>query len=162
VPELRSLTADAVNGQLVWMPLRKLVLTRESPSRDDDEARGSSADPLCLCPGALLTYQALEFVARQRGLKGLLIFSPGLTGLDNGPDHRPSARAVFVQTHPFGDAAVHQALDCLVKGENCAGYSLRGGASPSVRVLMTRSINSDLYYNWEFQNSHAPYLAALP
>ncbi|WP_328518713.1 chitinase [Kribbella sp. NBC_00359] len=59
-------------------------------------------------------------------------------------------------------AAVHQALDCLVKGQNCDGYSLRGGASPAFRGLMTWSINWDRYYNWEFQNSHAPYLAALP
>lgn len=59
-------------------------------------------------------------------------------------------------------AAVHQALDCLVKGQNCGGYSLRGGSSPSFRGLMTWSINWDKYYNWEFQNSHAPYLASLP
>jgi chitinase len=59
-------------------------------------------------------------------------------------------------------AAVHDALDCLVKGQNCGGYTLRGGASPSFRGLMTWSINWDRYYNWEFQNSHAPYLAALP
>ncbi|TCO34175.1 chitinase [Kribbella steppae] len=59
-------------------------------------------------------------------------------------------------------AAVHQALDCLVKGQNCAGYSLRGGASPAFRGLMTWSINWDRYYDWEFKNSHAPYLAALP
>ena len=59
-------------------------------------------------------------------------------------------------------ADVHQALDCLVKGLNCGGYTLRGGASSSFRGLMTWSINWDRYYNWEFQNSHAPYLAALP
>ncbi|RZU18580.1 chitinase [Kribbella rubisoli] len=59
-------------------------------------------------------------------------------------------------------AAVHEALDCLVKGQNCGGYSLRGGASPGFRGLMTWSINWDHYYNWEFQNSHAPYLDALP
>lgn len=59
-------------------------------------------------------------------------------------------------------AAVHQALDCLAKGTNCGGYTLRGGASPSFRGLMTWSINWDRYYNWEFQNSHAPYLASLP
>jgi chitinase len=58
--------------------------------------------------------------------------------------------------------AVHQALDCLVKGQNCGGYSLRGGTSPGLRGLMTWSINWDRYYNWEFRNSHAPYLAALP
>ncbi|WP_406051963.1 hypothetical protein [Kribbella sp. NBC_00889] len=59
-------------------------------------------------------------------------------------------------------AAVHQALDCLVKGQNCGGYSLRGGASPAFRGLMAWSINWDRYNNWEFRNSHAPYLAALP
>jgi chitinase len=59
-------------------------------------------------------------------------------------------------------AAVHQALDCLVKAQNCGSYTLRGGASPAFRGLMTWSINWDRYYNWEFQNSHAPYLAALP
>ena len=59
-------------------------------------------------------------------------------------------------------AQVHQALDCLVKGQNCGGYSLRGGASPNLRGLMTWSINWDRYYNWEFQNSHEPYLNALP
>ncbi len=42
-------------------------------------------------------------------------------------------------------AAVHQALDCLVKGQNCGGYSLRGGASPAFRGLMTWSINWDRY-----------------
>jgi hypothetical protein len=57
---------------------------------------------------------------------------------------------------------VHQALDCLVKGQNCGGYSLRGGASPGFRGLMTWSINWDHYYNWEFQNNRAPYLDALP
>jgi chitinase len=57
---------------------------------------------------------------------------------------------------------VHQALDCLVKGQNCGGYALRGGTSPALRGLMTWSINWDRYYNWEFQNSHEPYLNALP
>ncbi|MFF0343886.1 chitinase [Kribbella sp. NPDC004875] len=59
-------------------------------------------------------------------------------------------------------AAVHEALDCLAKGQNCGGYSLRGGTSPGLRGLMTWSINWDRYYNWEFRNSHAPYLDALP
>jgi chitinase len=59
-------------------------------------------------------------------------------------------------------AAVHEALDCLVKGQSCGGYSLRGGTSPGFRGLMTWSINWDHYYNWEFRNSHAPYLDALP
>jgi chitinase len=59
-------------------------------------------------------------------------------------------------------AGVQQALDCLVKGTNCGGYTLRGGTSPNLRGLMTWSINWDRYYNWEFQNSHEPYLNALP
>jgi chitinase len=59
-------------------------------------------------------------------------------------------------------AVVQQALDCLVKGASCGGYALRGGASPSLRGLMTWSINWDRHYNWEFMNSHRPYLNALP
>lgn len=59
-------------------------------------------------------------------------------------------------------AAVHEAGDCLVKGTSCGGYTLRGGTSPALRGLMTWSINWDRYYNWEFQNSHEPYLNALP
>ncbi|MGH3735036.1 MAG: chitinase [Micromonosporaceae bacterium] len=59
-------------------------------------------------------------------------------------------------------AQVHQALDCLVKAVNCGGYALRGGRSPALRGLMTWSINWDRYYSWEFQNSHEPYLNALP
>ena len=59
-------------------------------------------------------------------------------------------------------AAVHQAVDCLAKGVNCGGYTLRGGASPAFRGLMTWSVNWDRYYNWEFANSHEPYLNALP
>jgi chitinase len=57
---------------------------------------------------------------------------------------------------------VHQALDCLVKGTNCGGYTLRGGRSPSFRGLMTWSINWDRFFNWEFMNSHEPYLNSLP
>ena len=59
-------------------------------------------------------------------------------------------------------AAVHQALDCLARGQNCGGYTLRGGASPALRGLMTWSINWDRYFNWEFMNGHEPYLNALP
>jgi chitinase len=59
-------------------------------------------------------------------------------------------------------ADVHRALDCLAKGQNCGGYTLRGGASPGLRGLMTWSINWDRYYDWEFQASHEPYLNALP
>ncbi|GGS47462.1 chitinase [Actinokineospora fastidiosa] len=59
-------------------------------------------------------------------------------------------------------AAVHQALNCLARNQNCGGYTLRGGASPAIRGLMTWSINWDRYYGWEFQNSHEPFLNALP
>ncbi|GLZ39794.1 glycoside hydrolase family 18 protein [Actinokineospora sp. NBRC 105648] len=59
-------------------------------------------------------------------------------------------------------AAVQQALTCLARNQNCGGYTLRGGASPGIRGLMTWSINWDRYYGWEFQNSHRPFLNALP
>jgi chitinase len=57
---------------------------------------------------------------------------------------------------------VQQALNCLARNQNCGGYTLRGGASPAIRGLMTWSINWDRYYNWEFQNSHRPFLNGLP
>jgi chitinase len=57
---------------------------------------------------------------------------------------------------------VQQALNCLARNQNCGGYTLRGGASPGIRGLMTWSINWDRYYNWEFQNSHRPFLNGLP
>ncbi|MEU4246236.1 glycoside hydrolase family 18 protein [Amycolatopsis sp. NPDC026612] len=59
-------------------------------------------------------------------------------------------------------ADVQTAVNCLVKGSGCGSYSLRGGTSPSLRGLMTWSINWDKYYGWEFQNSHEPFLNALP
>jgi chitinase len=59
-------------------------------------------------------------------------------------------------------ATVQQAVNCLARNQNCGGYTLRGGASPAIRGLMTWSINWDRYYNWEFQNSHRPFLNGLP
>jgi chitinase len=59
-------------------------------------------------------------------------------------------------------AVVQQALNCLARNQNCGGYTLRGGASPAIRGLMTWSINWDRYYGWEFQNSHRPFLNGLP
>ncbi len=59
-------------------------------------------------------------------------------------------------------AQVQAAVNCLARGQSCGGYSLRGGASPAFRGLMTWSINWDRYYNWEFQNSHEPFLNSLP
>ena len=59
-------------------------------------------------------------------------------------------------------ADVQTAVNCLVKGSGCGSYTLRGGTSPAFRGLMTWSINWDKYYGWEFQNSHEPFLNALP
>jgi chitinase len=59
-------------------------------------------------------------------------------------------------------AVVRQALDCLVKGQNCGGYTLRGGPAAALRGLMTWSINWDRFHGYEFQNSHEPYLDGLP
>ena len=59
-------------------------------------------------------------------------------------------------------AQVQAALTCLTRGSGCGSYSLRGGTSPALRGLMTWSINWDRFYNWEFQNSHRPFLNALP
>jgi chitinase len=57
---------------------------------------------------------------------------------------------------------VHAALTCLVRGQGCGGYALRGGPALALRGLMTWSINWDRFFNWEFQNSHEPFLNALP
>jgi chitinase len=57
---------------------------------------------------------------------------------------------------------VHVALNCLVRGQGCAGYTLRGGPAPALRGLMTWSINWDRFFGFEFQNSHEPFLNALP
>jgi chitinase len=59
-------------------------------------------------------------------------------------------------------AQVHQALNCLTRGQNCGGYTLRGGPAPALRGLMTWSINWDRFYGWEFQNNHEPFLNGLP
>jgi chitinase len=59
-------------------------------------------------------------------------------------------------------AQVQQAVNCLVKGTGCGGYTLRGGTSPDLRGLMTWSINWDRYYGWQFMNSHEPFLNGLP
>jgi chitinase len=58
-------------------------------------------------------------------------------------------------------AGVQQAVTCLVKGTNCGGYTPRSGTNPNFRGLMTWSINWDKFYNWEFKNSHEPFLNGL-
>ncbi|MDP9799906.1 chitinase [Catenuloplanes nepalensis] len=59
-------------------------------------------------------------------------------------------------------AAIQEAVNCLVKGVSCGSYTPRSGTNPNFRGLMTWSINWDRYYSWEFRNSHAPFLKALP
>jgi chitinase len=59
-------------------------------------------------------------------------------------------------------ADVQTAVTCLVKNSGCGGYTLRGGAQPALRGLMTWSINWDHYYGWAFQDAHRPFLDALP
>ncbi|MDQ1656185.1 MAG: hypothetical protein QOD41_1268 [Cryptosporangiaceae bacterium] len=83
---------------------------------------------------------------------------PGLRGDQIGIGLPAAVSAGNGYTAP---AVVHQVVDCLAKGTNCGGYSLRGSTSPDFRGLMTWSINCDKYYNWEFMNSHEPYLNAL-
>ena len=57
---------------------------------------------------------------------------------------------------------MQQALTCLTRNTSCGGYTLRGGAKPALRGLMTWSINWDRFYGWEFSRSHEPFLNALP
>ncbi|MFL6144623.1 MAG: chitinase [Labedaea sp.] len=58
--------------------------------------------------------------------------------------------------------AVQAALNCLARGTNCGGYTLRGGTSPGIRGLMTWSINWDRFFGFAFQNTHEPFLNSLP
>ncbi|MFJ6196690.1 chitinase [Micromonospora sp. NPDC092111] len=62
----------------------------------------------------------------------------------------------------LGPAGVQQAVTCLVKGQNCGGYTPRSGTNPGFRGLMTWSINWDRFSSWEFRLSHGPFLKALP
>jgi len=59
-------------------------------------------------------------------------------------------------------AQVQQALGCLVRGQNCGGYTLHAGPSAALRGLMTWSINWDRFFGFEFMNSHRPFLDSLP
>ncbi|SNT31132.1 Chitinase [Asanoa hainanensis] len=61
-----------------------------------------------------------------------------------------------------GPAGIQQAVNCLVRGQSCGGYTPRSGTNPNFRGLMTWSINWDRYYNWEFRLNHEPFLNALP
>ncbi|MEH1014339.1 cellulose binding domain-containing protein [Micromonospora sp. CPCC 206060] len=59
-------------------------------------------------------------------------------------------------------AGVQQAVNCLVSGQACGGYTPRSGTNPNFRGLMTWSINWDRYYAWEFRLNHGPFLRTLP
>jgi chitinase len=60
-----------------------------------------------------------------------------------------------------GPAVIQQAVNCIVKGADCGGYSMRSGTNPNFCGLMTWSINWDKFYNWEFRTNHGPFLKAL-
>ncbi|MQY39290.1 Exochitinase 1 [Streptomyces sp. RB17] len=51
---------------------------------------------------------------------------------------------------------VTKTLDCLTKGTNCGSYATHG-TWPSLRGLMTWSVNWDRYSNWEFQKTFDGY-----
>ncbi|OAB43802.1 fibronectin type III domain-containing protein [Paenibacillus antarcticus] len=56
-------------------------------------------------------------------------------------------------------AEVHKALNYLMKGVSYGGgYTLRNGAHPGTRGLMTWSINWDKFNNFEFSSNHRTYL----
>ncbi|OAB34319.1 chitinase [Paenibacillus macquariensis subsp. defensor] len=56
-------------------------------------------------------------------------------------------------------AEVHKALNYLMKGVSYGGgYTLRNGAHPGMRGLMTWSINWDKFNNFEFSTNHRTYL----
>ncbi len=53
-------------------------------------------------------------------------------------------------------AEVTRALDCLTKKTDCGAYATHG-TWPSLRGLMTWSVNWDRYANWEFQKNFDAY-----
>ncbi|TCO49758.1 chitinase [Actinocrispum wychmicini] len=55
-----------------------------------------------------------------------------------------------------------QAITCLTSGQNCGGYTLRGGPTPGFRGIMTWSVNWDRFSGSEFQNAMRPFLNSLP
>jgi len=48
---------------------------------------------------ALVSEQMLELIAGQAGLEVGLVFTPGLTGLQDSPDGCPAKRSLQVQAH---------------------------------------------------------------
>ncbi|MEU8266164.1 glycoside hydrolase family 18 protein [Sphaerisporangium sp. NPDC049002] len=83
------------------------------------------------------------------------------------PALRPDQVAIGLPAAPYAGngftavAEVQKAFDCLAKGTNCGPYRPRG-VYPSLRGLMTWSINWDRYNGSEFSLNHRAYLNALP
>jgi chitinase len=83
------------------------------------------------------------------------------------PALRPDQVAIGLPAAPYAGngfttvAEVQKAFDCLAKGTNCGSYRPRG-IYPSLRGLMTWSINWDKYNGSEFSQSHRTYLNSLP
>jgi chitinase len=83
------------------------------------------------------------------------------------PALRPDQVAIGLPASPQAGngfttvAQVHQALDCLIKGQTCGGYTLRAGPKPALRGLMTWSINWDRFNNFEFSRNHRAYFNRL-
>lgn len=62
----------------------------------------------------------------------------------------------------ISNAQNQQAMTCLATGQNCGGYTLRGGPNPDFRGIMTWSVNWDRFSNSDFQNAMRPFLNSLP
>ncbi|MCW2881065.1 MAG: Chitinase-like protein [Sphaerisporangium sp.] len=83
------------------------------------------------------------------------------------PGLRPDQVAIGLPAAPYAGngfttvAEVQKAFDCLAKGTNCGSYRPRG-VYPTLRGLMTWSINWDKYNGSEFSLNHRSYLNALP
>lgn len=83
------------------------------------------------------------------------------------PALRPDQVAIGLPAAPYAGngfttvGEVQKAFDCLAKGTNCGSYRPRG-VYPSLRGLMTWSINWDKYNGSEFSLNHRAYLNALP
>ena len=75
----------------------------------------------------------------------------------------PQDVLVRIQLQPSGDAEqqsavteVTKTLDCLTKKTNCGTYTTHG-TWPSLRGLMTWSINWDRFGGWEFSRNFDSY-----
>lgn len=92
-------------------------------------------------------------------LAGFTVASTGKTW----PGLRPDQVAVGIPANAnagngFVDTTgVESALDCLMKGSNCGSYKPKA-VTPTLRGLMTWSINWDAYSNFAFSKPYRTYL----